>query len=59
MEEIGSKEICGSREAGKQVKKLLKEAKKTISELKAKIELQVAELTTVKDELAQYKSVRG
>ena len=32
---------------------------KTIAELKAKIESLVAELATVKEELAQYKSVRG
>ena len=41
------------------LKKLLKEAKKTIADLKAKIELLVAELATVKEELKQYKSVRG
>ena len=40
-------------------KKLLKEAKKTIADLKTKIELLVAELATVKEELKQYKSVRG
>ena len=32
---------------------------KTIADLKAKIELLVAELATVKEELKQYKSVRG
>lgn len=42
-----------------QLKKLLKEAKKTIADLKAKIEALVKELSEVKDELAQYKSVRG
>ena len=41
------------------LKKLLKEAKKTIADLKAKIESLVAELATVKEELKQYKSVRG
>lgn len=41
------------------LKKLLKEAKKTIAALKAKIDTLVAELTATKDELAQYKSVRG
>ena len=40
-------------------KKLLKEAKKPIADLKTKIELLVAELATVKEELKQYKSVRG
>ena len=39
--------------------RLLKEAKKTIADLKTKIELLVAELATVKEELKQYKSVRG
>ena len=34
-------------------------AKKTIADLKAKIELLVTELSAVKEELAQYKSVRG
>lgn len=41
------------------LKKLLKEAKKTIADLKAKIELLVAELASVKKDLAQYKSVHG
>ena len=41
------------------LKKLLKDAKKTISALKAKIESLVTELSAVKAELAQYKSVRG
>lgn len=41
------------------LKKLLKEAKKTIVDLKAKIESLVRELSAVKAELAQYKSVRG
>lgn len=41
------------------LKKLLKEAKKTIADLKAKIESLVAELATVKEELKQYKFVRG
>ncbi len=39
--------------------KLLKDAKKTIANLKAKIESLVTELSAVKAELAQYKSVRG
>ena len=38
---------------------ILKDAKKTIADLKAKIELLVTELSAVKEELAQYKSVRG
>ena len=37
----------------------MKEAKKTIADLKAKIESLVVELTAVKEGLAQYKSVRG
>ena len=37
----------------------MREAKKTIADMKAKIESLVAELTAVKEELAQYKSVRG
>lgn len=41
------------------LKKFLREAKKTISDLKAKIESLVADLAATKDELAQYKSVRG
>ena len=41
------------------LKKLLKEAKKTIADLKVKIESLVTELSATKDELAQYKSVRG
>ena len=41
------------------LKKLLREAKKTIAYLKAKIESLVAELATTKDELAQYKSIRS
>ena len=40
-------------------KKLLREAKKIIADLKVKIETPVAELTAVKEELAQYKAVRG
>jgi regulator of replication initiation timing len=39
--------------------KLLKEAKKTIADLKTKIESLVTELSATKDELEQYKSVRG
>ena len=41
------------------LKKLLKDAQKTIADLKAKIESLVTELSAVKAELAQYKSVRG
>lgn len=41
------------------LKKLLKEAKKTIADLKAKIESLVTELSSVKAGLEQYKSVRG
>lgn len=41
------------------LKKLLRETKKTISDLKTKIESLVAELAATKDKLAQYKSVRG
>jgi len=41
------------------LKKLLKEAKKTIADLKLKIDSLVTELSATKDELAQYKSVRG
>lgn len=37
----------------------MKEAKKTIADLKVKIESLVTELSATKDELAQYKSVRG
>ena len=36
------------------LKKLLREAKKTIADLKTKIESLVAELAATKDELAQY-----
>ena len=52
------KYVVQEKQEGK-LKKLLKEAKKTIADLKAKIELLVTELSTVKEELAQYKSVRG
>lgn len=41
------------------LKKLLKDAKETIADLKAKIESLVTELSAVKAELAQYKSIRG
>ena len=41
------------------LKKLLKEATKTIADLKTKIESLVAELTAVKEGLEQYKSIRG
>lgn len=50
--------VVQEKQEGK-LKKLLKEAKKTIADLKAKIEALVKELSEVKDELAQYKSVRG
>lgn len=52
------KYVVQEKQEGK-LKKLLKEAKKTIADLKAKIESLVAELTAVNEELAQYKSVRG
>ena len=41
------------------LKRLLKDAKKTIADLKAKIESLVTELSAVKAELAQYNSIRG
>lgn len=52
------KYVVQEKQEGK-LKKLLREAKKTIADLKTKIELLVAELAATKDELAQYKSVRG
>lgn len=52
------KNAVQEKQEGK-LKKLLKEAKKTIADMNAKIELLVAELTEVKEELAQYKSVCG
>lgn len=52
------KYVVQEKQEGK-LKKLLKEAKKTITDLKAKIESLVAELAMTKDELAEYKSVRG
>ena len=52
------KYVVQEKQGGK-LKKLLKEAKKTIADLKAKIESLVAELTAAKEELAQYRSVRG
>lgn len=52
------KYVVQEKQEGK-LKKLLKEAKKTIADLKVKIELLVTELSATKDELAQYKSVRG
>ncbi|MGI5946563.1 MAG: plasmid recombination protein [Lachnospiraceae bacterium] len=52
------KYVVQEKKEGK-LKKLLKEAKKTITDLKAKIESLVTELSAVKEELAQYKSVRG
>lgn len=55
---VAQKFVAQEKQEGK-LKKLLKEAKKTIADMKAKIELLVAELTAIKEELAQYKSVRG
>lgn len=52
------KYVVQEKQEGK-LKKLLKEAKNTITDLKAKIESLVAELTAVKGELVQYKSVRS
>ncbi len=52
------KYVVQEKQEGK-LKKLLKEAEKTITDLKTKIESLVAELTAVKEELAQYQSVRG
>lgn len=52
------KYVVQEKQEGK-LKKLLREARKTITDLKAKIESLVAELAATKDELAQYKSVRG
>lgn len=50
--------VVQEKQEGK-LKKLLKEAKKTMADLKTKIESLVAELAATKDELAQYKSIRG
>ena len=47
------KYIVQEKQEGK-LKKLLREAKKTIADLKTKIESLVAELAATKDELAQY-----
>lgn len=55
---VAQKYVVQEKQEGK-VKKLLREAKKTISDLKAKNESLVAELAATKDELAQYKSIRG
>ena len=52
------KYVVQEKQEGK-LKKLLREAKKTISDLKEKIESLVVELAATNDELAQYKSVRG
>jgi len=41
------------------LKKLLKEARNTIADLKAKVQSLAAELSAVKAEMAQFKSVRG
>ena len=55
---VAQKYVVQEKQEGK-LKKLLREAKKTTADMKAKIELLVAELTAVKEELAQYKSVCG
>ena len=55
---VAQKFVAQEKQDGK-LKKLLKEAWKTIADLKVKIETLVAELAATKDELAQYKSVRG
>lgn len=52
------KYVVQEKQEGK-LKKLLKDAKKTIADLKAKIEALLTELLAVKAELAKYKSVRG
>ncbi len=52
------KYVVQEKQEGK-LKKLLKETRKTIAELKVKIKLLVAELASTKDELVQYRSVRG
>lgn len=52
------KYLVQEKQEGK-LKKLLKKARKTIADLKAKIESLVTELSAVKEELSQYKSVRG
>lgn len=55
---VVQKYVVPEKQEGKP-KKLLREAKKTIADLKVKIESLVAKLTAVKEELVQYKSVRG
>ena len=52
------KYVALERREGK-LKKLLKEARNTIAVLKAKVQSLAAELTVVRAELVQYKSVRG
>ena len=52
------KYVVQEKQEGK-LKKFLKDAKKTIADLKVKIESLVTELSAVKAELDQYKSVRG
>lgn len=52
------KYVVQEKQDGK-LKKLLKEARKTIADLKSKIESLITELAAVKEELVQYKSVRG
>lgn len=55
---VAQKYIVQEMQEGK-LKKLLRETKKTIADLKTKIESLVAELAATEDELTQYKSVRG
>ncbi|WP_302485440.1 hypothetical protein [uncultured Megasphaera sp.] len=55
---VAQKYVVQEMQEGK-LKKLLREAKKTIADLKTKIESLVAELAATEDELTQYKSVRG
>lgn len=52
------KYVVQEKQEGKP-KKLLRETKKIIADMEAKIESLVAELTAVKEELAHYKSVRS
>ena len=51
---VAQKYVVQEKQEGK-LKKLLKEAKKTIADLKAKIESLVVKLTTVKNELPKYE----
>ena len=52
------KYVVQEKQDGK-LNKLLKEATKTIADLKTKIESLVAELTAVKEDVAQYKFIPG